>query len=123
VWPWLDAAGQPVDLTGYSAAMDWATELGETVLSLRTGSGIVLGGAQGTISLTATAAQTGAVPAGAYAYDLFLTSPAGVVTRRRAGVVVVAGRVTGATPPAPGPAGWALDFGVPDYGTAAEAFL
>jgi hypothetical protein len=95
VWTWLDANNVPVNLTGYTAKLDWATAPGAApVLALTEAAGIALGGALGTITPTATAAQTSAVAARAYLYDLFLTSPGGVVTRLLAGQVLVTARVT-----------------------------
>jgi hypothetical protein len=95
VWTWLDVNGLPVNLTGYSAAMDWRTPAGGPGLSFSTALGnIALGGAQGTITPTASAAQTAALPAGLLLYDLFLTSPGGVVTRLLAGNVKVVAKVT-----------------------------
>jgi hypothetical protein len=75
--------------------MDWRTPAGAPGLSLSTAAGgIVLGGAAGTITPTASAAQTAALPAGLLLYDLFLTSPGGVVTRLLAGNVNVVAKVT-----------------------------
>ena len=90
--------GTAINLTGYSAAMqvretyDSATAL----VSLTNGSGITLGGTAGTILVTITNAQSAAISAGAYAYDLELTSGvgAGVVTRLLQGAFIVSGNVT-----------------------------
>jgi hypothetical protein len=95
VWTWLDADGVPVDLTGYAAKLDWVAHDGTVLLSLTDRDGIALGGPSGTVTPTASAAQTGAVPAKlGVRYDLFLTSPGGVVTRLLAGAVNVTPRVT-----------------------------
>lgn len=95
VWTWTDATGAPVDLTGYTARMDVRTAPGGSlVASIIQGSGIVLGGAAGTITPTLSAAATGAMRAGTYAYDILLTSPAGFVTRLLAGSFTVLPCVT-----------------------------
>jgi hypothetical protein len=95
-WTWRDAAGALVDLTGYTARMSWRDRAGAVALDFTTENGrITLGGAAGTVTPTATAADTGALPAPAVlSYDLFLTSPGGVVTRLLAGDVRVTPRVT-----------------------------
>jgi len=93
---WNNPSGAPINLTGYTAALQIRTSpLAKTsVLSLATGSGITLGGAAGTIAIHATAAQTGAITNGKYAYDLELTSAGGVVTRLINGTVEVSAQVT-----------------------------
>jgi len=56
---WKDDAGNPIDLTGYEARMKVRKSYsGPVVLSLTSDSGIVLGGALGTIDVTATALET-----------------------------------------------------------------
>lgn len=65
---------EPVDLTGYTAAMQLrAKPSSAAVLSLTSGNGITLGGDEGTIVVSITASQTAAIAAGAYYYDLELT--------------------------------------------------
>ena len=68
--------GDPVDWTGYTAALQVRQYYGSdtTVLSLSTGSGIAALTSNGQITITATATQTAAIPAGNYVYDLELTS-------------------------------------------------
>ena len=63
-------------------------------LSLTTGSGITITGATGNISIVASAAQTRAMEAGKYDYDLEITSAGGVVTRLIQGVATVSAEVT-----------------------------
>jgi hypothetical protein len=120
VWTKRDAAGAAVDLTGYSARMAIRDRIGganlQALLSSTgdTGGTITLGGAAGTVTMSMTAAQSavlaatmatlsvmiaaqepeGLAPTETYAYDLQLTSPAGVVTRDLEGQVVVHRRVT-----------------------------
>jgi hypothetical protein len=53
-----------------------------------------LGGTAGTIAVAITAAQSSAVNAGSYAYDLELTSSGGQVTRLLQGGFTVSGNVT-----------------------------
>jgi hypothetical protein len=90
--------GTPVDITGYTAALQIRTSpLAKTaVLSLTSPSnGIVITGATGLIECRATAAQTTAITNGRYAYDIEITAPAtGIVTRLVQGTVEVSAQVT-----------------------------
>lgn len=90
-----NSAGTPINLTGYTAALQLRTsyDAASAALSLSSGSGIVLGGTAGTIAVTATATQTGALTAGEYVYDLELTSSL-VVTRLVQGRITVTPQVT-----------------------------
>lgn len=91
----MDVNGLPVNLTGYTAKMDWRAPDGTPGMSFSDALGnLALGGAQGTVAPTASAAQTAALPGGLLLYDLFLYSPSGVVTRLLAGNVNVIPRVT-----------------------------
>jgi hypothetical protein len=56
--------------------------------------GITLGGTAGTVVINITAAQTTALTAGSYVYDLELTSGGGVVTRILEGKFVITPEVT-----------------------------
>jgi hypothetical protein len=87
--------GNPINLTGYTAALQLRTsyDAASASLSLTSGSGIVLGGTAGTIAVTATATQTGALTAGEYVYDLEITSSS-VVTRLVQGRITVTPQVT-----------------------------
>lgn len=91
-----DANDAPINLTGYTAAMqlrqNYNSDTAELTLSTSNG-GIVITGALGKLVLTATAAQTGALDSGFYVYDLEITS-GGVVTRIIQGQITVAGEVT-----------------------------
>jgi hypothetical protein len=91
-----DSNGNPINLTGYTAAMqlrqNYNSDAAELTLNTSNG-GITITGAQGKLFLSATAAQTGALDAGFYVYDLEITS-GGVVTRIIQGQVTVAGEVT-----------------------------
>ena len=63
------------------------------LLSLTSGSGITLGGTAGTVAVAITSAQSSAISAGSYAYDLELLSGS-QVTRLIQGAVNVSGNVT-----------------------------
>lgn len=85
-----------VNLAGYSARMQarLSAENGTTVLDMTTANGkIALAGASGEITLSLTASETAAVPAGTYVYDLELVSGA-VVTRVLQGELTVSAEVT-----------------------------
>ena len=87
--------GNPINLTGYTAALQLRTsyDAASASLSLTSGSGIVLGGTAGTIAVTATATETGGLTAGEYVYDLEITSSS-VVTRLVQGRITVTPQVT-----------------------------
>ena len=89
-------AGTPVNITSYTAALQLRSlpESTTAVLSLATGSGITITGASGLVAVHATAAQTGAIIAGDYYYDLEITSPQNIVTRLVQGQAVVNPQVT-----------------------------
>jgi hypothetical protein len=70
---WSDAAGVPVDLTGWTGRMQARGQAG-VVMEFSTADGsMTLGGVAGTVRLLKTPAQTAAAPAGSYDYDLPLT--------------------------------------------------
>ena len=94
---WLDDSSSAVNLTGYTARMQVreTVESSSTLLSLTTeNSRIALGGTAGTITLTVTAADTAAVVAGHYVYDLELVSGSGTVYRLVQGCFTVDAEVT-----------------------------
>ena len=73
---WKDADGTPVDLTGWSAAMqvrDWPLDGLEASLSTAAGT-IGLGGTAGTITLNVAATVTAKLKPGVAKYDLFVTN-------------------------------------------------
>lgn len=87
----------PINLTGYTAALQLRSLPSDptAALSLTSPSGgIVITGATGTLAINATAAQTGAIQAGYYYYDLEITSPTAVVTRLVQGQILVSPQVT-----------------------------
>lgn len=70
-----DPAGTPIDLTGYSARMQVRSSYdAETpLLSISSADGgVEITPLTGTLELSATAAQTAAMPAGIHVYDLEL---------------------------------------------------
>jgi hypothetical protein len=92
-----NSTGTAINLTGYTAALQIRDTYADstTDLSLTSPSGgIVITGATGTISITATAAQTAAIAAGTYVYDLEITSSGGIVTRLIQGRISVSPQVT-----------------------------
>lgn len=84
------------NLTSYTARMQVrpTVESTTTLLSLTTGSGITLGGALGTVAITATATQMAAIQSGKHVYDVELVSAGGVVTRIIEGKFIVKAEVT-----------------------------
>lgn len=93
---WLDQDNQPVDVTSYSAKMqvkkDAASPL---IIELSTANDrINVGGVNGEVELLLTAAETAALAAGDFRYDLEMTSPLGEVTRIIQGVFSVTAEIT-----------------------------
>jgi hypothetical protein len=89
-------AGTPVNITGYTSALQLRSLPTDAtaVLSLATGSGITITGATGLVAVHATAAQTRAIDEGVYYYDLEITSQSGIVTRLVQGQANVSAEVT-----------------------------
>ena len=85
-----------VDLGGFTARLQARPSISSdtVVLDLNETNGITLGGSAGTIALTRSAAQTAALAAGKYVYDLELISSTGVVTRLVQGQLDVDAEVT-----------------------------
>ena len=77
VLTYRDSAGALVNLTGYTAAMPVRRSQGQGTSPQPT---LALSGVLGTIRFTFTAAQTSAMQAGIYDYDIFLTAPDSTVT-------------------------------------------
>jgi hypothetical protein len=87
----------PVNLTGYTAALQLRSEPYDATAALSLSSpsnGIVITGATGFIAVHATAAQTGAIQEGYYYYDLEITSSTGIVTRLIQGQILLSPQVT-----------------------------
>ena len=95
-----DPSGTPINITGYSAALQVRSLPSSTVsvLTLDTeDGGIEITGSEGLVAIHATAEQTGAIISGDYYYDLEITSPASptaVVTRLIQGQAIVSAQVT-----------------------------
>jgi phage tail sheath gpL-like len=93
---YTDSNNVPVNLTGYTAAMQLRQNYNSTTadLTLTTANGgITIVGATGTITITATATQTGLLDSGFYVYDLELTSGSNI-SRLIQGQLTVAEQVT-----------------------------
>ncbi len=92
---WKDGAGTPVDMTGFTAAMQVrkTKDATEAVLTLTTENGGIVLDNLGNINLLASAAATGAVVEGQYVYDLEINTGTQVV-RLLEGAFVVSGEVT-----------------------------
>jgi hypothetical protein len=88
--------GTALNWTGYTAKMQVREAADSTayLLSLANGSGITLGGTAGTILVNISNAQSGAISAGSFAYDLELISGSSAVTRILQGAFNVIGQVT-----------------------------
>ena len=85
-----------VNITDYTAKMQLRSLPNDTVavLTLDTNEGITIDGPSGTIAVHATAAQTGAIIAGPYYYDLEITSSTNAITRIVQGELNVNAKVT-----------------------------
>lgn len=97
VMTWKDQNGQPIDLSGYTARMQIRAGYDATTVihNLTTeNSGIVLGGALGTIGLYISATDTAGFTFSAAVYDLELEASNGIVTRLLRGIVDLSLEVT-----------------------------
>ena len=94
---WADAQGVPIDLTGYTAAMQLrlqAASPNPSALNLTSSNGgIVITPLTGSMLITMTATHTGALSPGFYVYDLELTLGS-VVSRIIQGQITVSAQVT-----------------------------
>ena len=88
--------GTALNWSSYTARMQVrdSSDATATLLSLTNGSGITLGGTAGTILINISNAQSSAIDAGSYSYDLELISGSGAVTRILQGSFIVSGQVT-----------------------------
>lgn len=93
---YTDSSNVPINLTGFTAKMQLRQNYNSTDadLTLATATGeIVIVGATGSITVSATAVQTAALSPGFYVYDLELTSGTNI-SRLIQGQVTVAEQVT-----------------------------
>jgi hypothetical protein len=93
---WFGPTGLPNDLTDFTADMQFRSTVQDTgtpIIEVSTGvGGIVLGGITGTITVTISATITATLSDGEQlVWNLFLTSPAGVVYPFAAGPSTVFG--------------------------------
>lgn len=94
---WKDSDNVPIDLTGYTARMQFRRTKSATtaLLSATTENGyITLGGAAGTIDISIPDDITAALTVTRAVYDLELISSTGVVTRLIEGDVEISKEVT-----------------------------
>lgn len=94
---WKGSNDVPINLTGYTARMQVRQKhtSDTALLNLTTeNGGIVLGGAAGTIAVTAAATATDDLSVKTAVYDLELVSGGGVVTRLIEGCVTITPEVT-----------------------------
>lgn len=94
---WKDSEGDPVDLDGYTARMQFRPSVNSNTIyfSCTTENGrITLGGALGTIDISIDADDTAAFEFISAVYDLELESAGGFVTRLLEGGVEVSKEVT-----------------------------
>jgi hypothetical protein len=90
-------AGTPINLTGYTSSLQVRQNPSDinSYLTLTTANGgIVITGSTGTVAVHASAAQTTAIGAGYYYYDIKLTSSVGIVTRLTQGQFTVNASIT-----------------------------
>jgi hypothetical protein len=81
---WKDGNGDPIDLTGYEARMQFRKKFSSTttIMSFTSGAGtIVLGGADGTVAVKGIATLTETITDKFGVYDLELIAPNGDVDR------------------------------------------
>lgn len=94
---WRDPLKVPIDLTGYSAAMQVRKTYSDptALITASTANGkITLGGILGTVSVVIPASDTSSVSFKRGVYDLELTSPTGVVSKLLRGDVEMIPEVT-----------------------------
>lgn len=91
---WQNSEGV-VDVTNYTAHLEVKDSGGSLVTDLSTSNGKITIATDGTFfTLVLTAAQTTALPVGAYSYDLLVTSGSGFKTRLLEGTFSILAGVT-----------------------------
>ena len=90
-----DIAGTPINFTGYTASMEIRNRQSNTAaLTLATGGNGITMSSAGVITITATAAQTLALEATEYEYELIVTYPNAKVFTFIEGVITVVPKKT-----------------------------
>lgn len=91
---YFDPNGNPVDLTGYTADMQWRStveDTGSPILESSTGNGLIIISGN-TLTYSVTSVSTSPLTNGQQmVYNLFITSPGGIVTALLAGPSYVQG--------------------------------
>jgi len=90
----VGAAPAPVDLTGYTAAMQICPFPGSPTLLFNATPYITLGGPLGTVTLSIPGGITAAMDWFSGVYDLILTDPNGIATKFLSGTITVCPGVT-----------------------------
>ena len=94
---WADSSGNPINLTGYTAAMQLRLQAASpdpSALNLTSSNGgITITPLAGEMDILMTTAQSGALNPGFYVYDLEIAL-SGVVTRIIQGQITVSAQVT-----------------------------
>ena len=93
---WKQSTGAPVNITGWTARMQFraSEKAAAAELDLSEGAGITIDGAAGKITFAITAAQTAAIVADKLVYDLLLIPPAAEPECKLQGTCKVLARVT-----------------------------
>jgi hypothetical protein len=95
---WRAQNKDPIDITGYDCVLSIKRKKTDQValltLTSTPAAGIAIGGTDGTVGITITAAQTEALGVGTFVYDLELDDGSGVITRLIEGTVEVTRGVT-----------------------------
>jgi hypothetical protein len=93
---WKDSAGDVIDISAYTAAMDIKASSADvtSLLTLTNGSGITLAATSPNLLVTVTNVQTATLGKGKYVYDIELTEPSGKVNTLISGVIVLIRSVT-----------------------------
>ena len=89
-----DGTGSAYDLTGYTAAAQIRKTYESSSATVSFTVAFASDRTTGQLDLTLTGAQTSAVTAGRYVYDLLITSSAGALTRVVEGIAQINPRVT-----------------------------
>lgn len=94
---YLDPDQEPIDLTGFTARMQIRgypqSEVVWLTLTSESGEGITIGGADGTVVIEITSAQTADITTDGF-YDIELIAPSGEVDRFLQGAVILSNEVT-----------------------------